>query len=78
MWAALIIIINNINSLFGIHSNILGSSLLLFLCRALFVSFLSRYTLTSILPTSKLDICQKIYTTGFSGIKNYALKVRKF
>ena len=39
-------------SLFGIHSNILGSSLLVFLCRALFASFLSRYTLTSIVPTN--------------------------
>ena len=33
-------------SLFGIHSNILGSSLLVFLCRALIASFLSRSTLT--------------------------------
>ena len=33
-------------SLFGIHSNILGSSLLVFLCRALIAFFLSRSTLT--------------------------------
>ena len=33
-------------SLFGIHSNILGSSLLVFLCRALIASFLSRSSLT--------------------------------
>ena len=45
-------LINNITkgdnrcSLFGIHSNILGSSLLVFLCRALIASFLSRSTLT--------------------------------
>ena len=44
-------------SLFGIHSNILGSSLLVFLCRALFASFLSRYTLTSIVPTNYLLSC---------------------
>ena len=34
------------SSLFGIHSNILGSSLLVFLCRALIASFLSRSSLT--------------------------------
>ena len=26
----------------------------------------------------RLEICQKIYTTGFSGQKFYTLKVRKF
>ena len=39
-------------SLFGIHSNILGSSMLVYLCGALFATFLSRYTLTSIVPTN--------------------------
>ena len=39
-------------SLFGIHSNILGSSLLVIFCRALITSLLSRSPLTLIVPTN--------------------------